>query len=198
MICCRWPKMNESLATMSAPARTWTTFCKGCVDVTLRGCFHNHQIQSEGTSRRLNARQLGADGNCIIRIDEQCDHGGLGHELVQQMQVLRRQCVDEEVHPCNIATWSVEADDQTGLDRIGTARKDDWNRGSSRHGCRSRSIVHDQDGYLPPEQVSRQCWQAIILSLRPPIFDRDVLADDMAGFFQALDKAVPGMCEGVR
>src|SRR5262245_51792914 len=114
------------------------------------------------------------------------------------MQVLRRQCVDEEVHPCNIATWSIEADDQTGLNRIGTARKNDWNRGSSRHGCRSRSIVHDQDGYLPLEQVSRQCWQAIIPPLRPAIFDRDVLADDVVGFFQALDKAVPGMCEGVR
>ena len=171
--------------------------CERRIDVTLRGCFHDHQVQSEGTSCRLHAWQFGAYGDRIIRIDEQCDCGGPRHEFVQQMQVLRRQRVYEEVHACNIATWPVEADNQTGFDWIGTARKYDWNRSSSRHGCRRRSVVHDKDGHLPAEQVSRQCWQAIVLPLRPAIFDRDVLVYDIAGFFQALNKAIPSTCEAI-
>src|SRR5262249_43146195 len=106
--------------------------------------------------------------------------------------------VYEEVHACNIATWPVEADNQTRLNWIGTARKYDWNRSSSRHGCRRRSIVHDKDGHFPPEQVSRQCWQAIVLPFRPAIFDRDVLAYYIASFFQASDKTIPGLHEAIR
>src|SRR5262245_48383478 len=35
------------------------------------------------------------------------------------------------------------------------------------------------------DQIGRQCWQSIVLVICPAVFDRDVLALDIAGLFQA-------------
>src|SRR5262245_2337638 len=39
---------------------------------------------------------------------------------------------------------------------------------------------------MTANEVGRQCWHAIDLVLRPSVFDRDVLAFDIAGFLQTL------------
>jgi hypothetical protein len=41
------------------------------------------------------------------------------------------------------------------------------------------------DGHPPLNQISRQCWQAVIVTLCPAGFDSDVLALDIASFSQA-------------
>ena len=40
---------------------------------------------------------------------------------------------------------------------------------------------HD-DRHLTTNQIGRECWQSIILTLRPAIFDRDILALDNSPF----------------
>ena len=48
--------------------------------------------------------------------------------------------------------------------------------------CRPR----DDHGHLTADQIGRQRRQSIVLALGPAVFDRDVLALDIAGFVQAL------------
>ena len=43
---------------------------------------------------------------------------------------------------------------------------------------------------LPADQIGHQCRQSIVSAFRPAIFDRDVLALDIAGFVQALPEAL--------
>jgi hypothetical protein len=42
----------------------------------------------------------------------------------------------------------------------------------------------DDDGDLPADEVRRQCWQSLILTISPTVFDRHVLALDIASFLQ--------------
>jgi hypothetical protein len=42
---------------------------------------------------------------------------------------------------------------------------------------------------LPADQIGRQLREPIVLSFRSAIFDYDVLARDVAGFLQALEKS---------
>src|SRR5262245_12890038 len=57
-------------------------------------------------------------------------------------------------------------------------------------GCRlcwpCRRAIRDDKGNMTANEVGRQCWHAIELVLRPSVFDRDVLALDIAGFLQTL------------
>jgi hypothetical protein len=39
---------------------------------------------------------------------------------------------------------------------------------------------------VPADQLSRQRWQTVVVTLRPAIFEPDILTFDIAGIFQAL------------
>jgi hypothetical protein len=56
------------------------------------------QIQAEGAGRRLHAARDGR-GNGSCWIDQQGKAGGGGDELVQQLQLLRRQLRAQGVTP---------------------------------------------------------------------------------------------------
>ena len=56
----------------------------------------------------------------------------------------------------------------------------------------------DDHGHLATNQIGRQRWQPIVLALRPAIFDRHVLALDIAGFVQALAERAQTICVQVR
>jgi hypothetical protein len=40
------------------------------------------------------------------------------------------------------------------------------------------------------DQLGCECWQAIKVAIRPPVFDRHVLCLDVAGFSEASSKAL--------
>lgn len=47
---------------------------------------------------------------------------------------------------------------------------------------------------VPPNQVGRQCWKAVILAVRRPIFDDYVASFDITGFAKALAKRFHQIC----
>ena len=49
----------------------------------------------------------------------------------------------------------------------------------------------DDHGHLTANEVGRQPRQSIVLSVRPAVFDRDVLALDITGLFQAPTESAP-------
>ena len=87
-----------------------------------------------------------------------------------------------------IATWPIEALDQSVLDRVAAARENNRNcrRCRLRRPCRLGPAGRDDHVYLAANQISRQCRQPIVLALCPTVFDRQIFAFDVAGFAQAL------------
>ena len=107
---------------------------------------------------------------------------------MQQLQPLRRQLGVEETDTCHIAARPVEAGDKAelrpGLRRLRTRSGSSW----SPPWPPAPTAMFDggDHGDLPANQIGRQCRQPIELIFRPAVFDRDVLALDIAGLFEAL------------
>src|SRR5262249_36890508 len=109
---------------------------------------------------------------------------------MQKPELLRRQRARDQIKPCQIAARSVEAGDQAGLDRLDPSAEDDGNRGGRRLGReRGRTITGDENGDQAANQVRRLRRQAIVLTIYPTVFNRDVLALNIAGFGQRLAEA---------
>jgi hypothetical protein len=73
-----------------------------------------------------------------------------------------------------------------------SARGFDRNRRGRSPDRRNRRLAaaSEDHGYLTPNEIGRQRRHPIVLTIRPTKLDRDVLALDVAGFFQTL--AEPG------
>ena len=91
--------------------------------------------------------------------------------------------------PGDVAARPIEAGDETQPDRIVA----DWRRRSgivavAALAASAAGVAADRDdhGHLAADQIGRQRRQSIVLTLRPAVFDRHVLALDIAGFVQAL------------
>jgi hypothetical protein len=105
----------------------------------------------------------------------------------------------EKIDPSRIAARPGEAGDKTKLDRIIRNGKDDRNRlGRSFGRERRRRTGCGDHGDPSANQVGCQLRQPIELTLRPAVFDRHVLALDMAGFFKALVKCAQAVRVRVR
>ena len=87
-----------------------------------------------------------------------------------------------------MTTRPVETVNKALLDRIGARQEDDRNRRSCRLGRQGRRRARDagDNGHLSTDQISGQCRQSIVATLRPAILDRHVAALNIAGFAQAL------------
>jgi hypothetical protein len=53
--------------------------------------------------------------------------------------------------------------------------------------------IGDDRGHLTTYQLSRHCWHSIVLPVRPAVFDRDILALDIAGFLQTPTDPITGI-----
>ena len=85
----------------------------------------------------------------------------------------------EKAHAGDVAARPVEAGDEAAADRVAADREDDRNRCGCGLGRQRRSVpLRDDHGHLPANQFGRQRRQPIELTLRPAVFDRDVLALD--------------------
>src|SRR5436305_14614566 len=80
-----------------------------------------------------------------------------------------------------------QAGDEAGGDDFACG-KNDRNRRSRRLGGLRPSAASGRkdDRHLTPDKIGRQTGQSIVVTLRPPKLDRDVLALDVAGFVQTL------------
>ena len=89
----------------------------------------------------------------------------------------------EKIDTCQVAARSGEASNKTKPDRVFADDEDDGDRRGCRLG-RQRSIGtsgRGDHGDLSANQFGRQLWQSIDLIVGPAVFDRDILALDIAG-----------------
>ena len=171
----------RSLAHQSHEGRIYLAAATGVEDLDLQA--HGARSQFHVSYRILGIR-------CITRIDEHCHTSSSGYQLPQQFQSLRRQLCIEEIDPCQVAARSGEAGDKAkptgspptakmmGIVVVAALTANaHWQLQVAITATRLRT------------RFSRECWQSIVLILGPTVFDRDVLALDIAGFSQALAKS---------
>jgi hypothetical protein len=139
---------------------------------------------------RFHVSQRGLCIRSIGRIDKHGNASGSRHKLAQESQSLCGQLANEKVDACQVAARPGEAGHKTEPDRVFAYDEDDGDRrgcrlGRERHsGASVRGDHHD----LPANQLGRQRRQPVKLVLGPAVFNRHVLALDIAGVFQALAK----------
>jgi len=105
---------------------------------------------------------------------------------VQHLKLLCWEFTPEEGHARDVAARPRETGDKP-MHRIGADFEN--NRDCCGGGFRGerRSVAHgDNYHHLASGQIGRQCWQLTVLIVRPAIFDRDVLAFNIASLLQAL------------
>ena len=108
---------------------------------------------------------------------------------------LRRYLDVQTCHAGQVAAGPVKAGHKPKLNRVERYPEDDWNLAGRRlrRQCRG-GAGGDNRGYLTANQLGRQCRQPVHLILGPAVFDRHVLAFDIAGLTDALAKSTqPGV-----
>ena len=112
----------------------------------------------------------------------------MGHQLAQKLHALRRQFGCVRAYAGDVAAGPTEATHEAFADRLGTA--EEYNRyrrggGPCRPGGHSAPRGRDHRD-LSTNEVVCQCGKAIVLTLRPAVFDGDVLTFDVAALLQTL------------
>ena len=160
---------------------------KDRIEVTFSAGVQDAELQPERAGRCLQFSRLGLGNSGIGRVDHECNGGCGRDQFVQQLQPLRPQLRAQVAHARDVATRMVEAGDETQIDRVTGAEKDDRNsRGRLLcRQCPSSATEYGDHGHLSANQLVRQRQQSIVLPLRPPVFDRHVAALDVAGVAQA-------------
>ena len=106
---------------------------------------------------------------------------------MQELKLLRRQGDAEIAYARDVPAWPVEAGDKPKLNRVGSSLEYNRDRRGRRLGCQRRSsATGGNHAHLATNQISGQCWQTIVLALRPAEFDRHVPAFDIPGLVEAL------------
>jgi hypothetical protein len=86
-----------------------------------------------------------------------------------------------------VAARPSETGDEAGLDRVAAEEDDRDRRGRSfRRQCRQGAGVGRDQIDLAADEVDGQCGHPIKATLSPAVFDRHILAHDVAGFAQSL------------
>src|SRR6516225_147232 len=145
-------------------------------------------IQSlPGASGVLNASQLSLEIR-VAWVEEHRNHRGGWNQFAQKPESLSLQHLLENVHSSCVAVRSIKAVDQTGCDWIGVACEDNWNRCCCRVGgdCRGGAPCRDNHRYGSDDQIPSQRHKSIGFTIRGAVFDRYILAFDVAGTFQGL------------
>ena len=168
---------------------------EGGVDLAIRAGLQDWELHVFRARRFLHVSYHGL-GFRVVRVHQQGDHLGLGNQLAKQFEPLGRQLVEEDAETRNVAAGPGEIGDQAGPDRITDAGEDDRDRRGSafRRQCRREAAAGHDHVDLAAGEVCGQCGQPIIVSLRPAVFDRDVMALDIAGVAKTLAERIHIRC----
>ena len=116
-----------------------------------------------------------------MRADEHGNASGCRHHLTQELQPLGHQLSRENIDTCQVAARPGKANDKTKPDRVIADVEDAGDRRGCRLGGDRRTISKCCDHGDPlVKEFGRQCRQSIPLTLRPTVYDRHVLALDVA------------------
>jgi hypothetical protein len=61
----------------------------------------------------------------VVRVEEDGNRGRSRHQFAEQLEPLWYQFIIEQAHTREVTAWTVEARDETKLDRVAPSNKDD-------------------------------------------------------------------------
>src|SRR5262245_280422 len=106
---------------------------------------------------------------------------------MQEPKLLCPKLRGDEADTCDIASRAVEARDKVVRDWVAAGYEDNWYRRGCGLGCNCRrGVVRSDHCHVTAYQIGCEVGQSIVLLLRPAVFDRHVLALDIASFADAL------------
>src|SRR5215470_13211014 len=114
---------------------------------------------------------------------------------MQQLQPLRPHLQSQRGRACEVTAGPPQARDQSEVDWITRYKENDWNclgRGLCRQN--RRGSWRNNDRHLAMNKIRGQCRQIVVAALDPAIFDRDILAFDKSGRFQAQAECAQPVC----
>src|SRR5262245_35019141 len=114
---------------------------------------------------------------------------------MQQLQPLRPHLQSQRGRAREVTVGPTQARDQSEVDWITCHKENDWNC-LGRDLCRQnrRGRWRNSDRHLAMNKISGQCRQLVVPTLGPAIFDRDILAFDKSGRFQAQAECAQPVC----
>jgi hypothetical protein len=161
---------------------------EGGVDLGIVARICEIDLLAESGSRRLHLLDARLRSR-IGRVDERRQPAGAGPQLMQQPQPLCTELLGEVAHAGQIAARPIETGDQTKFDRVAAHAEHDRNRrcrgfGSQRRANAAAGQSDDIDSAA--DEIGDQCRQALVAGVAEAVFDRDVVALDVAGLRQTL------------
>src|SRR5262245_20050521 len=169
---------------------------EGRIYLTASGSIEDLDLQPHGARGRFDFPQRGLRRVRIRRINEHGNASRSGHKHTQEFQSLLGQLDNKKVDPCQVAARPGEAGHKTELNRVFADDESDWDRCGGRLGRKRHSDASARGDYrdLSANQFGSQHREPIELILGPAVYDRHVLALDVAGVLQALAES----CETAR
>src|SRR5262249_40241340 len=124
----------------------------------------------------------------IIWIYDDRYNRGVWRQLMQQLQSLCFHGDCEQTNSRDVTAWTVERWHSTGFHWVVPCDEHNRDRRSSGLGDCRRGASSDQNDqtYTAIDQLNCLLRKAVILSLRPTVFDCDVATLDVAGLLEAL------------
>ena len=189
MIWARWLMKSRIIAHDQRTGPELRKACEGCVDLSCGACAQDVKLNPERARGVLRRSRFGLD-NRVGRIDQHCDNGCIWQQFMQNLELLSRQIARQDRHAREVAAGAAEAGSEAELHRVDTGVEDDRDgRGCRLGGKRRGRAGRNNPGHPAVDQIGRQRRQSVILAVCKTIFDRHVLAFDVAGLFQALSDA---------
>jgi hypothetical protein len=142
------------------------------------------ELQPEGAGRCLRVSRYGFSSRSG-RVNEQGHDGRRGDQFMQQLQPLRPDLHVHDAHAREVAARAAQAGDKSKRERVEPCHEDNRNyRGCCLCWPYCRAI-RDDHRHLMANEVGRQQRKSVVFVIRPAVFDREVLALDIASLFQA-------------
>ena len=166
--------------------------CVGSIDLLTGTGVVKLSLQPEDASSRFKVAARGLRPPNVGRIDKYGDPRGSGHQLKQESQPLCHHFSGEKIDPRRVAARPGEAGDKTQLHWVFGDAKTIGIVGvaafaASAAGASTGPAITT---HLTADQIGRQLRQPIKLAFSPAIFDRHVLALDVACFVRPRRNAV--------
>src|SRR5262245_34113163 len=158
------------------------------VDLPLVDGIQYANLLTQTARRRLYVLQITrAIWTCWIVEDG--DRRGVWSELVQETEALGPDICGQQAHPGCVTSRLIQAGNESGSHRVFPGEHD-RDRRSYRFSGRGWNVAprRNDDCYLAPDQIRRQCWQSIVLALGRLVLDCDVLTLEISGLLEALKK----------
>ena len=158
---------------------------EGGIDLAAGTGVDDLDLQPHGAGSRFHVSQLDAVIAVSTGLRSTATRAGCGHQLPQEFQPFCRQLRREKIDAGQVAVGPGEVRDQTKPDRVFGDHEDDGDR-RGRLGRGLRCGPTGDHGDPSANKLRRQCGQPIDLIVGPTVFNRNVLALDVAGVLQTL------------